>query len=182
VVAFSEAAGPAIAAADKSIDIVLCQQGFQFFADLGAAAREIHRVLRPGGRLVASTWTPADECAFFGWICQALGEIGEPEIETVMRLPFDHMLGEKLLSPFLEAGFSDASVERQSLPLIMPGGARTVLKAVYATPIGPSLEGLPARQRDSFDAAFLRFVEGERVDEATLGNLTAHVLRASKTR
>ena len=181
-VEFSEATGPAIAAADESIDIVLCQQGFQFFADLTASAREIRRVLRPGGRLVASTWAPANECAFFGWICRALAEIGEPEIEAVMRLPFDHMPPKRLLSRCVDAGFADASVERQSIPLVMPGGARAVLQAVYATPIGPPLEGLSAAKRDSFEAAFLRIVESERVDKATLGDLTAHLLRASNNR
>lgn len=179
---FSEATGPAIAADDESIDVVLCQQGFQFFADLEATAREIRRVLRPGGRLRASTWAPADECAFFGWICQALTEIGESEIEAVMRLPFDHMPPEKLLSPFVKAGFADASVERQSMPLTMSGEARAALRAVYATPIGPPVEALPAGRRDLFDAAFLRLVERHRVDESTLGNLTAHVLTASKRR
>lgn len=181
-VGFSETIGPAITAADESIDFVLCQQGFQFFPDLAATAREVHRVLRPGGRLRASTWVPADECAFFGWICQTLAEIGEPEIEAVMRLPFDHMPPEQLRAPFIDAGFTDASVERQSIPLVIPGGAHAVLKAVYATPIGPPLEGLPASKRDAFDATFLRLVQSERIDEATLGHLTAHVLKASKSR
>lgn len=179
---FSEAAGPTLAAADESIDFVLCQQGFQFFPDLAETAREIHRVLRPGGRLAASTWAPADECAFFGWICQSLAEIGAVEIEAVMRLPFDHMPPDKLRAPFIDAGFANASVERQSIPLMMPGGAHAVLKAVYATPIGPPLEDLPAPKRDAFDAAFLRIAESEQVNESTLGNLTAHVLRASKSR
>lgn len=42
--------------ADGTFTHVLCQQGFQFFANPAAAAREALRVLRPGGSLLATVW------------------------------------------------------------------------------------------------------------------------------
>jgi ubiquinone/menaquinone biosynthesis C-methylase UbiE len=39
---------------DAACDVVLCQQGLQFFPDQPAALREMHRVLRSHGRLVLS--------------------------------------------------------------------------------------------------------------------------------
>lgn len=42
-------------------DVVLCQQGCQFFPDLAAAARQMHRALVKGGRLAVSTWRPDEE-------------------------------------------------------------------------------------------------------------------------
>jgi ubiquinone/menaquinone biosynthesis C-methylase UbiE len=41
---------------DSSFDVVLCQQGLQFFPDRGAALREVRRVLVPGGRALLSVW------------------------------------------------------------------------------------------------------------------------------
>ncbi|MFL6451318.1 MAG: class I SAM-dependent methyltransferase [Bryobacteraceae bacterium] len=41
---------------DGSFDAVLCQQGFQFFADHQRALAEIARVLRRRGRLALSIW------------------------------------------------------------------------------------------------------------------------------
>ena len=35
---------------DAAFDVVLCQQGVQFFPDRPAALREMRRVLVPGGR------------------------------------------------------------------------------------------------------------------------------------
>ena len=37
--------------ATSGFDVVVCQQGVQFFPDRLAALREMHRVLRPGGRV-----------------------------------------------------------------------------------------------------------------------------------
>src|SRR5690349_12494446 len=41
--------------ADASFELVLAQEMLQFVPDRAAAAREVHRVLAPGGRFVAST-------------------------------------------------------------------------------------------------------------------------------
>ena len=42
--------------ADASFDVVLCQQGLQFFPDKVRGLREMARVLVPGGRLALSVW------------------------------------------------------------------------------------------------------------------------------
>src|SRR5438552_1035927 len=39
-----------------AFDLVLCQQGLQFFSDRAAAVREMKRVLADGGRVVLSLW------------------------------------------------------------------------------------------------------------------------------
>lgn len=43
---------------DGRFDVVLCREGLMLVADPVRAAREIRRVLRPGGRLVLSVWGP----------------------------------------------------------------------------------------------------------------------------
>ncbi len=42
---------------DATFDVVLCQQGLQFFPDKLLALREMRRVLVPRGRLALSVWT-----------------------------------------------------------------------------------------------------------------------------
>ncbi len=46
----------ALPLADASFDLVLCQQGLQFFGDRLAALREVRRVLAPGGRTALAVW------------------------------------------------------------------------------------------------------------------------------
>jgi ubiquinone/menaquinone biosynthesis C-methylase UbiE len=46
---------------NERFDVVVCQQGLQFFPDRPAAVREMRRALVPGGRLGLSTWCPDEE-------------------------------------------------------------------------------------------------------------------------
>ena len=47
--------------ADNSFDAVSCRFGFMFFPDMLLAAKEIFRVLKPGGRIVATVWNGSEK-------------------------------------------------------------------------------------------------------------------------
>ncbi len=47
--------------ADNSFDSISCRFGFMFFPDMLMAAREMVRVLKPGGRLATSVWAGAEK-------------------------------------------------------------------------------------------------------------------------
>lgn len=42
---------------DNSFDAVSCRMGFMFFPDMELAAKEMRRVLKPGGRIATSVWS-----------------------------------------------------------------------------------------------------------------------------
>src|SRR5690606_32938969 len=50
---------------DERFDVVVCQQGLQFFADKPAAAAQLRRALETGGRLAVATWRPDSEIPLF---------------------------------------------------------------------------------------------------------------------
>jgi SAM-dependent methyltransferase len=60
-VEFAEGRAEAIPAEDNSLDAVLASLSLMYVIDRASAAREISRVLKPGGRLVASVWAGAEE-------------------------------------------------------------------------------------------------------------------------
>jgi SAM-dependent methyltransferase len=57
-----EGRGEEMPVADGSIDAVLASLSLMYAIDRDAVAREVARVLRPGGRLVAAVWAGAEEC------------------------------------------------------------------------------------------------------------------------
>ena len=48
----------------ERFDVVICQQGLQFFPDKPAAAAQMRRALAQGGRLAVATWRPDSEIPF----------------------------------------------------------------------------------------------------------------------
>ena len=61
-VTLREGRGESIPAEDATFDVVLSSLTLMYVIDRAAAAREIARVLRPGGRLIAAVWAGPDEC------------------------------------------------------------------------------------------------------------------------
>jgi SAM-dependent methyltransferase len=60
-VEFAEGRAEEIPAEDDSLDVVLASLSMMYVINRASAAREISRVLKPGGRFVASVWGGPDE-------------------------------------------------------------------------------------------------------------------------
>ena len=57
---------------DASYDVVLCREGLMFAPDPARAAREIRRVLRPGGRVAIAVWGPRERNPWLGLVFDAV--------------------------------------------------------------------------------------------------------------
>lgn len=91
----------------ERFDVVLCQQGLQFFPDGAAAVTEMRRVLAPGGRLAVSTWRPLEETPFF----LALHHVAERRLGTIADRRFALGDAKRLEALLTAAGFEDVRVE-----------------------------------------------------------------------
>lgn len=72
-----------IPADDRSFDVVLASLSLMYAIDREAAAREIARVLRPNGRLVAAVWAGPDECDIVRFQQTAGSFAGPPPVPGV---------------------------------------------------------------------------------------------------
>ena len=179
-VKFVESPAHPLEISSDSIDIVVCQQGFQFFPNKDAAAREMHRVLCVGGKAIITTWRPVAECQFFGSICNALNVIGEPEISDMMRLPFDFMPDSQLTDHFESAGFVHVQLSQQEQALVINGGVTDAIEVAYATPIRPKLLALSDEQQAEFRKTLTELLHELSADGITMGRMVSNVLSGEK--
>ena len=165
---------------DNSFDFVVCQQGFQFFPDKGAAASEIYRVLIDRGKVVASTWKPVEYCEYFGAICDALIEVGEPEMADMMKVPFDFMPEVDLTACFDDAGFTNVELKNEEKSLVIRGGLNEAVDVAYATPIGPKLNALSEKLQTQFRETFANILGKISNGGNDMGIMVSNVLSAEK--
>lgn len=87
----------------ERFDVVVCQQGMQFFSDRAAAARQMRRAVAPGGRLAVSTWRPDAEVP----VCEELRHVAERHLGPITDRR--HSLGDagSLETLLRDAGFQD---------------------------------------------------------------------------
>jgi ubiquinone/menaquinone biosynthesis C-methylase UbiE len=96
---------------DNSFDVVLCQQGLQQIPDRVTALREIHRVLKPGGRFAACVWSRIEANPGMNALVEALGRHVSSEAANYRRAPFALSDPDRLRAVFVEAGFEDVQIQ-----------------------------------------------------------------------
>ena len=97
--------------ADNSFDSISCRFGFMFFPDMLLAAKEMLRVLKPGGRIATSVWNVPEKNF---WVTAIMGTINKnmelppppPGSPGMFRCAKDGLISDL----FLQAGFKNISV------------------------------------------------------------------------
>ncbi len=141
--------------ADGAFDLATCQQGLQFVPDRGAAARELRRVLAPGGRAAVAVWRSFEYNPFFRELNEALAR------RTGSRGPLvPFSLGEEgeLRGLLDSAGFSVVVIEAAALTVRFPSATDFLrLSVLSAAAVIPDLAGLD----DAGRAALVTDIERE---------------------
>lgn len=97
--------------ADQTFDLCLCLQGLQFFPDRAQGFSEMHRVLKPTGRLVASIWCPIEHNKGHHALAQAL-ERQNADAAAAKR-PFSFGEAEEIKDMAEWAGFPAVEIQTE---------------------------------------------------------------------
>ncbi len=132
----------ALPLADRSADVVLCQQGLQFFPDRPTALSEMQRVLAPGGRLALVVWRDIHHSPGFHALANSLERnIGE-QAATIMRAPFDFGdQPETLHSLHRDAGFEKVDIRSEVRMVRFASPTDFVSKYGTGSPLAAHLGG-----------------------------------------
>ena len=148
---------------DGAFDIVVCQQGLQFFPDRLGALAEMRRALKPGGRAGVAVWCAIEENPFWDALASAVGEVLGKESEIGYRSgPWGLPEADELMRLFDAAEFADVNVSRQVRPVLFEGGPAQLVATLPAASVGPQVAALDAAGRAallaSAEAALAPFV------------------------
>ena len=147
---------------DGTYDAVICREGLMFAVEPERAAREVYRVLRPGGRVAASVWGRRDRNPWLGVVFDAVtAQTGFPVPPPGMPGPFSLSEAGPLAGLLSAAGFADVRIEEVAVSLRAPSfewwWTRT---ASVAGPLATILAGLPEPERDALTERLRHAVAG----------------------
>ena len=137
---------------DESFDVVLCGMGLQFFSNRGAGVREFHRVLVPGGRLVANVPGPAPPPLeiMADSLARHIGSESASFVYTVFSLHDP----DALRNLATEAGFEDVDVRSAEVSLDLPPPAEFLRQYVGSTPLAAAVAQADEACRAALETEF----------------------------
>lgn len=123
---------------DDSFDVVLCQYGLQYFPDRLGALREMHRALKPRGRLLLNVPLPLQTYPSHLALANALERYAGPEVAAIINAPFALGRAEELRSLVVGAGFQQIRIRIEIDTMRFPSAEEFVRRQVMGSPLaGP---------------------------------------------
>jgi ubiquinone/menaquinone biosynthesis C-methylase UbiE len=177
---FVEASAEQLPFDDASCDVVLCQQGLQFFPAQQQAVDEMRRVLRPGGTVAIAVWAHGRPLVPFGVYCEELTAVGaEPPFPRAFDADSYTMGLESVMSLIEGAGFVELHARVAELEVTW-SDATAAAAGVGGTPYAATLNALSADQRERYDTAVLaRFAGPGGIGEPVHRQTAAVIVRAT---
>jgi ubiquinone/menaquinone biosynthesis C-methylase UbiE len=134
---------------DATFDLCLCLQGLQFFPDPVSGFAEIRRVLKPGGRLVASVWAPLEQNAAYYALVTALER--RHIFATALKRPFSLGNPDELRSLAKQGGFATIDLSTEERPTHFRTSDAFIDSVAASGPSGRlALAQIPTELREEF--------------------------------
>jgi ubiquinone/menaquinone biosynthesis C-methylase UbiE len=150
---------------ERRFEVVLCQQGLQFVPDPGAALREIHRVLVPGGRLAFTVFSEVP--AYYVALADALARHVSADAATSCLSRYTLRDATMLRHVVDAAGFSAIQMHILEIGRRMPSSAASVIEGMarspYARDVAAVDEGIRQAIGQEVSAALHAYRDGDAV-------------------
>jgi SAM-dependent methyltransferase len=145
---YHEAQADGLPFPNAGFDMVLCQQGLQFFPDQLAALREMRRVLKPGGGAALALWADGKAMTLFSTFLDAVdASLAQP----APRAALGWLDPTGLKSLMERAGFQAVQVREEVLVAEFELGLAQALACVDGTTAGAAVRAMAPPARHAFE-------------------------------
>jgi SAM-dependent methyltransferase len=171
---------------EASVDLVTSRFGIMFFENFESAFRNLHRALKPGGRIAFMCWRPALENPWMTIPLMAAGQFVElpaPPDNPQAPGPFALSDSEFVKPMMAAAGFSN--VELNPLDLKLRVGAGNTIEDAYdfnlkIGPLTPLLADKDEETRRKVRNAIMDALKPHHTNEGVMLDFAAWVVTAKK--
>lgn len=163
-----------------SFDVVLCQQGLQYFTDRGAAMTEMRRVLTPGGRMALNVWGALERQPFHAALVDGVAMFLGKDAQSAFDLAFSLNTAAELQRLASDAGLRNVRVRFEHRTVRYPVPVQLVAGFMGATPVTEQFLGLSEDRRQAFITHVVERLASYVDDGGLAFPMENHFLTASK--
>ncbi len=133
---------------DNFFDVILCQQGLQYFPGSDLALKEMNRVLAENGRILISVWRPIKYSPFYESLCKILEEYVDANAGSMLSAAFAFGDYEKLKSLFVNAGFNNININIVVKQMSYSPFEEFVIGGIMASPFSKDIQRMQESKQE----------------------------------
>ena len=165
---------------DHRFDYLFCQQGLQFFPEPQQALKEMHRVLKPGGRLGLNIIRSIDYHIAFKILADELEKHVGETAGNMMRGPFPEWDQKTIRSMVEDAGFENPSLHIEIISMRFPSSEEFLRREAVSSPLAGEMESLETDIRNQLIDDLNRSLEPYQDDNGVVFPMETVMVVADK--
>ena len=166
--------------ADARFNVVLCQQGLQYFPDRLGSLKEVKRVLADGGRAVFSVWRSIEYLPFYTAVHDALAQYINAEAAAMIASAFTLGKSNHLRKLFTAAGFSQVGIRIVIKQMRYAPLEEFLIGGFAASPFANDILALEASMREEMFGAISQSVSNYVDDHGLAAPMECFVVSVMK--
>ncbi len=164
----------------ESFDVILCQQGLQYFPDPFRALKEMHRVLAENGRMLLSVWRPIRYSPFYESLCTVLREFVSIESASLLSAAYTKGDYGKLKKLVEDAGFNSIHISIVIKQMSYSPFETFVMEGMMASPFSEEIKKMEDSKREEMLSAMFELNRNYIDDSGLSAPTESYIVSAKK--